>query len=180
MEEVTAEGCTVTGRPSPRETTADSRRFFAFFFFFSEKIKPKTSIVNIVPVQKHRLQDVVGTRRQRRASLLLHRLLDLFQPADELLGLAVAQAGVQHPHDGLLWKTRAEDTLDAGARQAKAGPGLGGGGRSYAPLGLLRDRCRMTGCTLFPAGEALGLPGQQKSLRGATASPAKSLVESQS
>lgn len=50
----------------------------------------------------------------------------------------------------------------------------------YIPLGLLRDRWRMEGWTLFPAGEAFGLPGQQKSLRGATASPAKSLVDSQS
>lgn len=31
----------------------------------------------------------------------------------------------------------------------------------YVPLGLLRDRWRMTGWTLLPAGEAFGLPGQQ-------------------
>ena len=48
------------------------------------------------------------------------------------------------------------------------------------PLGLLRDRWRMTGWTLLPVAEALGRPGQQKSLSGAKASPAKSLVESQS
>lgn len=58
----------------------------------------------------------------------------------------------------------------------KSGYGL----ELHVPLGLLRDRWRMTGWTLLPAGEAFGLPGQQKSLRGATASPAKSLVESQS
>lgn len=83
--------------------------FFFFFWYHNPTKNTLGKIINIsiVRVQKHMSQDVVRKHEHSKywqRLLLLHRLLDLLQPADKLLSLPVSGASVQHPHDGLLWR----------------------------------------------------------------------------
>ena len=85
---------------------------FWYNYWTNNNIGKNSNIVNIVPVQKHMSQDVVRKHQHRQRwqlLLLLHRLLNLLQPADKLLSLSVSDASVQHPHDWLVCRGEQTD-----------------------------------------------------------------------